>query len=211
MEIFYRMDTLSEKTLKIAVTGGAASGKSTVCRCLREKGLTVISLDDVSRELMKPGMPVFQSIVHRFGKGVVLSDGTLDRQVLREMITRDPGAKKDLESMVQPEILSTMVRWMAECEERKEPFVVVEVPLLFECNLESMFDVSILVTVDRDVQIRRLMARDGVSEDDAGRLLNIQMDQAEKMKRADIVIPNNHTSKDLCRNIERLREKRFQK
>ena len=201
------------KTLKIAVTGGAASGKSAVCKFFGEMGLTVISLDAISRELMMPGMPVFSKIIHRFGKEMVCDDGSLDRQTLRILMTQDPVARKDLESIVQPEILKTMNLKMAACEDKNESFVVVEVPLLFECHLEHTFDVSVLVTVDRDIQIRRIMDRDNVAAEDARRLLDIQMPQEEKIKRADIIINNNQSYEILCHETGRvfkILEKRFE-
>ena len=207
---FKNMDGELKKTIRIAVTGGAASGKSAVCRRFAEKGISVINLDAVSKELMTPGSPVFERIVHHFGQEVLRPDGTLDRPVLRKMITEDMASKKKLESLVQPEILNTMNRRIRESEERREPLVVVEVPLLFELQMEKQFDVNIVVAVDPSVQIKRLMERDAVSENDARRLLDIQMPQDEKIARADIVIWNSLSHEALYNEIDRLLEKEFE-
>lgn len=203
------MDT--NKIMKIAVTGGAASGKSIVCRRLAENGITVINLDAVSKDLMQTGTPVFQRVVHNFGEEILLPDKTLDRAALRKLITRNPEAKQKLECIVQPAILNEMNRLIRESEEREEPYVVVEVPLLFELGMERQFDVCILVAADQDTQILRLMERDGVSEDDARRLINIQMPLNEKMTRADIVINNSISSERLFHEVDRLLANAFKK
>lgn len=197
--------------MKIAVTGGAASGKSFVCRRLLEKGITVISLDDVSRDLMRPGTAVFQSVVHAFGQEVLRADGTLDRHALRQMITVSTESRQRLEGIVQPAILNEMNRLIRESEVREEPYVVVEVPLLFELGMERQFDVSILVAVDPDTQVMRLVQRDGVSEADARRLMDLQMPLGEKMARADIVIDNSGSSDNLYREVDRLVANAFKK
>ena len=199
------------RTRKIAVTGGAASGKSSVCRRLREKGLTVISLDEVSKELMRPGQPVFRRVVQDFGPGVVLRDGTLDRAALRSMISRAPEARTRLESVVQPAILEEMERQIRASETRGEPMVVVEVPLLFELNMESRFDVSVLVALDEEVQVSRLALRDGVSEQAARDLIALQMPLGQKKTRADIVIDNNGPPEKLNRDVDCLLVRAFEK
>ncbi len=190
--------------MKIAVTGGAASGKSSVCRRLAEKGITVISLDAVSKELMRPGTPVFQKVIDDFGEEILLSDGTLDRAALRRMITRNPELKARLENVVQPAILSEMERLIHESEDRAEPYVVVEVPLLFELNMENRFDVSVVVALDETTQVMRLVERDRVPEDEARRLLNIQMPLSEKISRADVVIENRSSLESLYRDVDLL-------
>lgn len=205
------MEHVKGRTKTVAVTGGAASGKSSVCRRLGEKGLTVISLDDVSKDLMRPGQPVFTRVVQDFGPGVVRHDGTLDRAALRSMISRDPGARTRLESVVQPAILEEMERRIRASETRGEPMVVVEVPLLFELNMESRFDVSVLVALDEEVQVSRLVLRDGVSEQAARELIALQMPLEQKKTRADIVIDNNGSPEKLNRDVDCLLVRAFEK
>lgn len=195
---------------KIAVTGGAASGKSTVCRCLEEKGLPVISLDAISREVVLPGMPAHGAIVRGFGPEALKGDGTLDRSALRVMITRDPQKKKTLESLVQPEILRVMNQRIQACEERGGRAVVVEIPLLFELGMEKDFDLTVLVAVDETTQARRLVDRDRVTEASARALIRIQMPLEEKKKKADVIIDNNGSHEQLCRSTNRAFEKIFE-
>lgn len=195
---------VQKKIKKIAVTGGAASGKSTVCSCLEKKGLPVISLDAISRDVVQPGMPAYKKIVASFGEEVLQNDGSLNRPVLRDMITRDPQRRKALESWVQPEILRMMQDKINQYEKQGRPAVVVEVPLLFELNLEKKFDVSVLVAVEKNIQIRRLTSRDCVSEDAAKALVDIQMALDEKKKRADIIIENNGSYEMLCSSTEKV-------
>ncbi len=197
--------------MKIAVTGGAASGKSMVCKRVSEKGITVIILDDLSRMLMLPGTVVYNRVVSEFGDGILNQDGTLNRQSLRRMITSDPESKKKLESIVQPAIREEMNRRIDESRDRGEVHVVVEVPLLFELGMEKGFDRTILVAVQEETQIIRLVQRDGVSEDDALRLLKLQMPLSEKLKKADIVLDNNGSPENLIDQVDRLLANIFNK
>ncbi|GAB6096557.1 dephospho-CoA kinase [Desulfatiferula olefinivorans] len=193
----------------IAVTGGAASGKSTVCRCLEGKGVPVISLDAVARDVVLPGMPAHGAIVRAFGPSVLTADKQLNRPVLREMITRAPRKKEMLEALVQPEILKVMNQRIRDCADRGHRVAVIEIPLLFELGMEKDFDLTVLVAVDEAVQIRRLMDRDRVSEDAARALIGIQMPLSEKKKRADVIIDNNGDRERLCRLTERFYQERF--
>lgn len=190
--------------MKIAVTGGAASGKSLVCRHLAGRGIPVIILDDVSKALMRKGTRVFEQVVSHFGQDVVAADGSLDRQELRKRITRDLHDKEALEGIVQPAILDEMNRQIQCHHDCGKNLVVVEVPLLFELGMEKAFDRHILVAVSEEIQVKRLMQRDSVCEDDARRLLGLQMPLKEKMKKADIVIDNRGSCETLVDEVDRL-------
>lgn len=197
----------AEKMVRIAVTGGAASGKSTVCNYLEQKGLPVIRLDDVARDVVCPGMPAYNEIVGHFGKKVIQRDGSLNRALLREIITRNQDEKRRIEGWVQPQILHTMERRIRDYVTQGKTAVVVEIPLLFELNMEKDFDISLLVAVNPDIQVKRLVARDGVSSESAWSLINIQMPLEEKRKRADIIVENNGGLEDLVRSMDKVFEK----
>ena len=202
---------LSKQNIKkIAVTGGAASGKSTVCNYLDKKGLPVIRLDDLAREVVKPGMPAHGRIVSYFGPDILCADGSLNRSVLRERITCDPVDKKRLEGWVQPAILREMNRRIDQWEQEGRTVVVVEIPLLFELGMERLFDLSILVAVSPEIQIRRLMDRDKVSEESARALIKIQMSLEEKAKKADLVVTNNEEPEDLWLSMDQIFERYFE-
>lgn len=176
--------------VKVGLTGGAASGKTTVCHLFREKGVSVSIADDLAREAVKPGSPGFHAVVARFGAAVVAGDGSLDRPALRHRLITDPEARRALESIVQPEVIRLMGLFLAGEEERGRTMAVCEVPLLFELNLEAMFDVTLHVGVDRVTQCARLMNRDGVTMEDANRLLELQLSDGEKRARADFTLEN---------------------
>ena len=188
----------------VAVTGGIGSGKSLVCRYLSEKGLFVLSADELSRMAVVPGTGAYDKIVDFFGDAVLLSDKTINRPMLRRIISTDPEAKKTLEGFIHPEVFRQMAAQIDIATQRGEPLVVVEVPLLFEAGLESWFDCVVLVSVARERRIERIMARDGVYREDAEAMMKIQMPEREKRSRCDFVIDNNDTEAVTRRSTEAL-------
>jgi dephospho-CoA kinase len=199
------------KSIKIAVTGTAASGKSLVSDRFRQLGLKMISLDTLARKAVEPDSAAYPKIVDRFGKGVLESDGRIDRKRLRQQIIADPNAKRDLEALVHPEIKKRMLLELEKSDATQAPFVVIEVPLLFEVGLENEFDVVILVMADRNTQINRLVHRDGISPENAESLLDIQMPDEQKVKRADYVLTNSGTMEEIREAVDRTFEKLVQK
>ena len=191
-----------KSTFKIAVTGGVASGKSSVCDFFKKKGIPVISLDKIAHEVVLPGRPAFKKIVDHFGPDVILGDGSLNRVRLREHITANPKSKNTIESIVQPEILKSMHRLIGEYESLEKSFVVIEIPLLFELGMETMFDTSILVCVSSAQQIERLMQRDNVTQESAQSLIKIQMPQEEKLRKAKYIIENTEGIDLMYKNTE---------
>ncbi len=194
------------RPLRIAVTGGIGSGKSLVCRRLAEKGLVVVSTDELSRRAVAPGTEAHAKIAGHFGDGVLMPDQTVNRPALRRIISADTEAKNALESFVHPEVLRQMVEIIEEAAEKGEPLVVVEVPLLFESGFEVWFDRVILVSVALERRIERIVARDGVPREEALAMMKIQMPEQEKRKRADFVIDNNGTETDTLLSVDRLYE-----
>ncbi|MBW1740736.1 MAG: dephospho-CoA kinase [Deltaproteobacteria bacterium] len=184
--------------LKVAVTGGAASGKTVVCEYFRRLGAHVISFDDLAREVVQRDSPVLESIVNHFGEGILTADGSLDRRKLRGIITRDAQARKVLERLTHPEIFSLFEEKVAAIQSRDENAIVVaEVPLLFEVGGQDRFDVVVLVEADSDLQKRRLMDRDGSSAAEAQALLGIQMAAEKKRPYADYIVENRGPFKEV--------------
>lgn len=196
---------------KIGVTGSAGSGKSVACRRFGELGLPVLSADELARQAVMPGMPAYESIVDCFGREVLAADGMLNRPLLREMIVKDSTVKKRLEGFVHPEVFALMQKGIDDAERGGHPGVVVEVPLLFELGMESMFDFTILISTSHDIQVRRLASRDGVSVAQAEGLINIQMPVEEKMKKADLVISNHGRLADLLAAVDQVYKKMIEK
>jgi dephospho-CoA kinase len=177
--------------MNIGLTGGIACGKSTVATMLVQRGAMLVDADRIAREVVEPGSPVLVQVAERFGQEVLLEDGTLNRKKLGEMVFGNPAALKDLQDMMHPSIRALMRERMNEYEQQHpDRLVVVDVPLLYESGLQSMFEAVMVVYVPRNVQLTRLILRDGWSTEQAENRLQAQMDIEEKKALADILINN---------------------
>lgn len=195
--------------MNIGLTGGIATGKSTVAKLLTERGANLIDLDKIAREVVEPGQPALHAIAERFGQAVLQPDGSLDRKKLGAVVFSDLEERKALEAITHPAIRAVMKERMARYEaEEPDRLVVVDVPLLFESKLESYFEQVMVVYVPRETQLRRLIERDALTPEEADKRLAAQMDIEEKKRRADILIHNTGTPEDTDRQIDRFwREK----
>lgn len=172
------------------LTGGIASGKSTVARMFAELGAAVISADEIAREIVQPGMPAAKDIRAAFGDDVFFPDGTLDRRRLGAVVFSDSAKRRLLERITHPRIREAMARRIDEAAARGTP-VIAEIPLLFETEASlALVDVVIVVYVPRHLQLQRLMARDGLSREDAEARIEAQLPLEDKVMRADFVIDN---------------------
>ncbi len=199
------------KVLKVAVTGGAGSGKTLVCNRLKELGIKVISSDSLAREAVAPGSTAHEKIFNYFGERILLSDGMLNRQMLRRIIINDGAARISLERFIHPEISKLMQQKMAQAELEGDRVVVIEAPLLFELGMEEQFDLVVVVSADRKLRVKRLVDRDNVSRDEAEKLINVQMPEKKKVERAEFVLSNDGSKEQLIRSVDRLYEKLFRK
>jgi dephospho-CoA kinase len=179
--------------LVIGLTGGIASGKSTVSTVLRELGAPVVDADAIVHELQAPGMPVTLAIAREFGPEVIRSDGSLDRAALGRIIFADPTMRHRLEAIVHPAVGERMWAEVERCRQEGRPAVVLDVPLLIEGGSHLRCDRVWLVYVDRETQLARLIARDGLTAEAARQRLAAQMDLEEKRRFADLVIDNRGT------------------
>ncbi len=190
--------------MNIGLTGGIATGKSTVSGMLSRRGALIIDIDRIAREVVEPGKPALLAIVERFGQAVLQPDGTLDRQKLGAIVFSDPSERKALEQITHPAIRAVMKERMQEYErEYPDRLTVVDVPLLYESRLESYFEKVMVVYVPRHEQKRRLMERDRLTGEEAEQRLNAQMDIEEKKRRADIVIDNSGSLEETERQLDR--------
>jgi dephospho-CoA kinase len=194
----------------VAVTGNVGAGKTTVCRRLRELGMPVIVLDELSRQAVEPGTPALEWIATRFGDRMLTREGTLDRASLRRLIIEDSAARRDLEQVLHPQILSLMHRQIDAAARRGASVVAVEVPLLFECGLEPLFDCILLVTAEKDQLLRRVAARDHVAPADASALVSAQMADDRKEKCADFIIKNDGPPSKLIKSVDRFYQKIYE-
>ena len=175
----------------LGLTGGIASGKSSVAGCFVECGAILVSADLLAREVVNPGSPTLVKLVDAFGEEILTPGGNLDREVMGRKVFTDPAARRRLESITHPAIA-----YLAECrlaELRRSPhdLIVYEVPLLFEVGAESRVDQVLVVVVDPDLQLARLRQRDSLSEAEAKQRITAQWPQADKVQKADFVIDNS--------------------
>ncbi len=191
----------------IGLTGGIASGKSTVSAILRRLGAQVIDADALAREIVEPHQPAWIEIVNTFGKEILQADQTLDRKKLRKLVFDEPKARKRLEAITHPKIRQLAQRKIADSAATGAPLVVYEAPLLFETGIHLWLRPVILVACDTAAQKRRLRQRDSLTEAEIEQHLGAQMSLEEKRKLADYVIDNNGTLEDLENTVERLGQK----
>lgn len=182
----------------LGLTGNIASGKSTVAGFFAEAGAKLLSADQLAREVVRPGSPLLRQIVARFGAEVLRPGGELDRVVLSNLIFADPQARQALNDMLHPAIADLSQQRLAELNVAAGNLVVYESPLLFEAGAEGRVDKILVVTVDPQQQLLRLMQRDTIDERTARSRIATQMPQDEKISRADFVIDNSGTPED-CR------------
>ena len=183
--------------LLIGLTGNIASGKSTVARLLSERGATIIDADVLARRVVEPGMPAFDEIVRRWGRGVVDVDGSLDRDALRRLVFSNHEELEELNRIVHPEVMAFRDRLVNEARQRGDRLVVGDIPLLFERGLVDDFDRIVLVDAPRPVRLERLMRERGLSETEAMDMMTAQMPAELKRARADYVIDNTGTVREL--------------
>ncbi len=193
--------------LKVALTGGIATGKSYCVARFAASGIPVVDADRLARDVAGPGSPVLDAVVRRFGADVLTPAGELDRFRLAAIVFRDADARRDLESIVHPEVYRRIKAWSAELEARaRHGIAMADIPLLYETGHDGEFDRVIVVACAPEIQIRRLRDRDGLSEEDARRRLSAQWPIGEKAKRADYVIRTGGTFEETDRQIEQVVE-----
>ncbi len=177
--------------ITVGLTGGIASGKSTVARMLEEKGARVLDADKIAHQVIEPGKPAWQEIVSWLGRDVLDPVERIDREKLGSMIFADPEARKKLNSIVHPRVSEEMKNRTARILEFKPSAVIVyDIPLLIEGGMYRDMDVVLLVYVSRQIQKKRLMERDSLSEAEAENRLQSQMALHEKRKYADYTVEN---------------------
>lgn len=187
--------------MKIGITGGIATGKSTVSRYLQEKGYALIDGDLVAREVVEPGEIGLQGIIDHFGEDIVDEQGRLKRKKLGAIIFADPVEREQLNSILGPLIRKEIIRQMNEVEEERG-LVFVDLPLLFESHYEEYFDQILLVYVDVEKQKERLAERDGLNEKDVKDRLASQDPIESKRERSDVIIDNRHAIEETYKQLD---------
>ena len=201
------MDIIQEEnnSLLLGVTGGIATGKTTVVRMLEELGAPVIDFDLLAREVAEPGEPALKDIVGYFGEEILLKDGSLDREKLSGIVFQEEEKRRILESFTHPRIYEASERQVKKIIE-KDPNAIIQldIPLLFEQNLQHMVHKVLVVYIPREKQIARLIEREGMSREEAVDRLKAQLPIDEKLGRADFVINNEKTLEETKKQVEGL-------
>lgn len=182
----------------LALTGGIASGKSTVARLFEQKGIPVCDADQIARDIVEPGTETLEKIVLHFGDDVLLNNGHLNRQALREIIFESPEERVWLEELTHPIIRNTMQDWAMQ---NPAPICCLMIPLLHDRKTYNCVDKIIVVDTPESTQIKRLMARDHIDEAAAQKILKAQISREQRLALADIVIENQGDEADLIQNV----------
>jgi dephospho-CoA kinase len=192
------------RRLRIGLTGGIASGKSTVAQRFTDLGIPVIDADVAARAVVEPGTVGLAQVVERFGSGILDANGALDRRALRNLIFNDSSARRDLEAILHPLIRAAMER---SAEAAAGPYIVMAIPLLVEGGLANRVDRILVVDVDESSQLQRVMARDGSSLEQARAILASQASRSARLAAADDVLLNSGTVTDVRQAVDLLHQR----
>lgn len=185
----------------VGLTGGIATGKSSVAAILAQLGATIIDADQLSRDVVAPGGPALARIVKLLGKQAVLANGSLDRQTVRDMIFSNPEKRQQLEAILHPAIKELALKRLAEARDRGVAVAVYMAPLLIESGATERVDEVWVVTVKPDVQYERLMARDQCSREQAEKIIAAQMPLEEKERFGTVLIDNSSSLDETRRQV----------
>lgn len=191
-------------TLVIGLTGGIASGKSTVANMLIDKGITVIDADIIAKQAVEKGMLAYRQIIDEFGEDILLENGDIDRRKLGALVFTNEQKRLALNSIVHPAVREEMLKRRDESIANQETFVVLDIPLLFESKLESLVDKIIVVSVTKELQLERLTKRNQLTEEEALSRIRSQIPLEEKVSRADNVIDNSGTLEETKQQLEEI-------
>ena len=191
--------------ITVGLTGGIATGKSAVSAILGTKaGVVLVDADQISRDVCAVGTFGLGKVIDRFGTEFRSADGTLDRRALGALVVDDKSARNDLEAILHPLIASSITEKMTAARESRAVMYVVEAALMVETGSFTQYDLLLVVTCEYDIQLRRLMRREGIDEQTAKKWIGTQLPLAKKSELADHVIENNGDLKDLKQAVELL-------
>ncbi len=200
--------TAKSRILLVGLTGGIATGKSTVAKMLEELGARTIDFDILARRVVEPGRPAWKAIADYFGKEILQSNGEIDRKLLSEIVFRDSRKRKKLEGFTYPHIEVEFIDEVSEIAfYHPEAIIQAIIPLLLEAGTQEQFHKTVVVYAPRERQIERLIKRDGIRLEHAVNILDSQMDIDEKTGRADFVIYNDRSHEETKIQVNELWEK----
>lgn len=197
----------TESYLKIGLTGGIGSGKSTAARRFAELGAKVYHADEISRQSLEPGAACYRRVLDAFGEEILKADGTIDRKKLANIVFSDRRKLETLNGIVHPYVTEQLFSLAARDLANKTGTVAIfEVPLLYESGLDERMDATVVVVCEANARIRRVVERDGISREQAFSRMRTQMPEEEKRLRADYILDNNGSKEALLRQVDALYE-----
>ena len=186
---------------RVALTGGIATGKTYVLQRLRDRGVPTIDADEIVHEALEPGTPTTKAIATHFGSVFIAADGSVDRTLLGRKVFGDPEARQQLEAVIHPVVYETIRKWFATLD---RTLGVASIPLLYETHREGDFDFVVVTVCPPEEQLRRIVRRDRITEEQARQRMAAQMPAAEKARRADFVILTDGTTLATDRQVDEL-------
>ena len=188
----------------VVLTGGIASGKSAVSACFEKFGVPIVDTDVIARQVVEPGSPALQRIARELGAGFLDKDGGLNRTKMRQAIFSDPDLKSRLEAILHPLIGREVLQQVNQLD---SPYCIIVIPLFAESSAYAWIDRVLVVDATEDAQIERVMARDGISRDQARAILNAQASRQDRLALADDILDNSGRLSELSERVKALHEK----
>lgn len=189
--------------LRIGITGGIGSGKTTVANLFAKMGIPVIDSDIIARSLLEPGEETYDNVVNLLGKNILLANKSIDRSRLRNLIFTNEKSKKQLEEILHPEVRNKII---SETKKLQSPYCIIVVPLLLEADFLDLVDRVLVVTANDSVRISRIVERNGLSEPEIKKIIDSQSSDQDKLKIADDVIENS-SNNPVAEKVENLHAK----
>ena len=190
--------------LKIGLTGGVASGKSTVCALFENYKIPVIDADVIARQLVEPNEQAYVEIIQYFGHEILQKDKTINRRKLRQIIFSVPVAKQSLESILHPKIRQQLI---LQSQQQITPYIILAIPLLIESSMCDLVHHTLVIDIEPNLQLRRLQQRDDILKDQAQAMINAQCGREKRLAYADDIIDNNDEPSTLNKQVELLHQK----
>lgn len=188
----------------VVLTGGIGSGKSAVSACFEKLGVPIVDTDIIARQVVEPGSPALERIARELGAGFLDKDGGLNRTKMRQAIFSDPDLKSRLEAILHPLIGKEVLRQVTQLD---SPYCIIVIPLFAESSAYAWIDRVLVVDVIEEMQIERVMARDGISRDQARAILNAQAGRQDRLALADDILDNSGNLSELAEKVKALHQK----
>lgn len=190
--------------LRVGLTGGIGSGKSTAAALFAGHGVPVIDADEIARQLVVPGQTAYKQVLKTFGSGIVATNGKLDRDRLRHIVFADPEQRKRLEAILHPLVRREIQQ---QTQRLQTPYCIIVIPLLIEADQRDLVDRVLVIDTDETLQLQRVAARSQLTEEEIRKIIGAQLSRSERLRYADDVILNNTDLAELRASVDTFHER----